>query len=186
SQRDGGLVREAMLLRQQDIGSEPGKQWLPPIVSIKPEVVDEDEVESPVRQAGQKIALQAVLNMDLHIRITLLEARQQPWQIKRRDGFVAADLDLAGDHVAVGEDALLQLPGHAEQIEGLSVEAQTCRRERDPACMVPDEELGREVLLQRLDGQRDRWLRNVEAPGRFGHAAALDNDREIPKLSQRI
>ncbi|MCY1181001.1 hypothetical protein D9M73_214820 [compost metagenome] len=88
-------------------------------------LIEDRQVEGAGGQALHQFLLLAVADADFHSRVQRRKPGDQLRQVQRRDGFEAADIDLPGHHVVVGQGVLLELLGHAQQFLGLAVEACT-------------------------------------------------------------
>ena len=72
-----------------------------------------------------QLLLFAIADADLHPRIQRIEPGNQLRQVQRRDGFEAANINLSGNHIIVGQCVLFEFLGHAQQFLRLAVEACT-------------------------------------------------------------
>ncbi|MCY1526933.1 hypothetical protein D9M68_619790 [compost metagenome] len=181
-----GLAGEAVVLRQQGVGLLRRHQGFGGDGAVQVVVVEEGQVEGAGGEALHQLLLLAVADADVHPRIFLAEARDQLRQVERRDGFEAADIDLPGDYVVVGQGVLLELAGHPQQFLGLLVEAGAAGGQGHALGVVADEQLHAEAFFQALDGGGDGRLGDVELARGLGHAAGLDRRHEVLELSQGI
>jgi hypothetical protein len=76
------------------------------------------QVESAAGQAVHQFLLLAVANADLDPGIPRRETGNQLRQIQRCNCFKAADVDLPGHRVVIGQGVLFELLGHAQESPG--------------------------------------------------------------------
>jgi hypothetical protein len=107
-------------------------------------------------------------------------------QVQRRDRFEAADIDLPGHHIVVGQRVLFELLGHAQQFLGLAVETCAAGGQGHALSMMADQQLHAEAVFQAFDRRGNRRLRDVQLARGLGDAAAFDSGDEVFQLTQVV
>ena len=120
---------ESMILGQQCIRPLRRHQRFGFDGRIQVVFVQDRQVESARGQTLHQLLLLAVANADFHTGVQCREAGDQLRQVQRCNCFKAADIDLPGHHVVIGQGVLFELLGHAQQFLGLAIEASTAGRQ---------------------------------------------------------
>ncbi|MNS75602.1 hypothetical protein D3C72_1091270 [compost metagenome] len=124
-QRHLRLLGKTVIGRQQRVRSLRRHQRFSFDGAVEVMFIEDRQIEGSGGQALHQLLLLAVADADFHPRVQRRKPGDQLRQVQRRDGFEAADIDLPGDHIVVGQGVLFELLGHAQQFLGLAVEACT-------------------------------------------------------------
>ena len=177
---------KAMIRRQQGIRALRRHQGFGLDGGVQVVLIENRQIEGARGQALHQLLLLTVADPDFYPRVQCRKPRNQLWQIQRCDGFEAADIDLPGHHVVVGQSVLFELLGHAQQFLGLAVEARAAGRQGDALGVMADQQLHAEAVLQAFDRRGDRRLGDIQLARSLGDAAAIDGGNEVLQLTQVV
>lgn len=110
------------------------------------------EVVAACTQPGEQLVLFAIVNPHGHAGVLLCKRREDAWQVQRCRSLITPDIDLAADHIVVGQCVLFELVGLSQQVLRLTEIPRAGGGQRHAMGLMPDEQLHIETLFQALDG----------------------------------
>ena len=181
--RDGGLLRQRVPLRNQDVRRQVDERGEVDVVRHM-QVVGQHDLGLGAAQADDELFLVALDVADLRGREGGGEGVGEFGHEHRRERHHAAEGEGSPDlSPRLGRQGVEPL-GLLHEGLGFAQHLAADRRQREPLRVVTDEELHGEFPLQMRDGRRDRGLRDVDALGSERDAAGLAGGDEVFELAQ--
>jgi hypothetical protein len=140
------------------------------------------EIEFASRERSRLLRREHFAQREQHAGTRRLVGFEQSGQhatvVGKRDEADTQPAALAGGHAAQLEHRALEL---AHGVPRFLKESRTGWRELDPPA-VTGEKRHADAFLEREDGARERWLRDVQRRGRPAEMQVLGHGHEIPQL----